>query len=215
MKNILIFNPKLNVRVPLALGTALLIVSVATGCGGGGGGSSSPTPNPTPSGTPGGFDGTYTPVYTPADAVAADGKAPTGTLRVVGGRGTGQTTFYLQTSVVSAVQTAIDNGLRNAGFAGDIPNNQVPSNIRFDYVKDLDSNGKVVFTSSKNVSVCGVAQLTLDSTIPPTGNGQATYTITFPPRLTLRIRGTNQQLPPERGNCNNLPNRIGTVVFER
>ena len=203
---------KFDNRALLSAVSGIIVLSLVGGCGGGGGGSSTPT-TPTP------FDATYNPVFTPNDAVPSDGKAPTGTLRVVNGRATGTATFFLQTSVVTRVQSLIDKGLNDNGVGSDIPNNQVPANIQFDFSKNLDSSGKVVLTSTESVKVCGSATLTIDSTLSANGSGIATYRITFPPRLTLKIRGRDFPLNPPEGTppltCNNLPNRIGTVTLTR
>lgn len=200
---------KSNVLAVLAVGSGLGLLG---GCGGGsGGGIATPTPTPAPTTA---FDATYQPRVTPSDRIPGDGQAPTTTLTVLNGIGTSQFTFFLQPSVVTQVQAAIDSGLTSAGFASAIPNNQVPSNIPFSTTGRVDGNGRVVFTSTRDVSVCGTATLTLDTTLPRTSGAmsQGNYNITFPNNLTIRVSGRSVAV---EGTCNNLPLRTGTVEFTR
>ena len=210
-----LFENKLSL---LGAGVSLAAITLLTGCGGGGGGSSTPTPTATPSP----LDASYNATYTPSTAIPADGQAPTGNLTLARGRGTLQTTFYIQPSVVTSVQAAIDAGLRsqNVGFAS--PDNQVPSTIVFSGSSRLDSSGKLVLTTTKSVSVCGTATLTIDPTFSSNGtssSGTGNYQITFPPNLVAKIRG--QEFPIRTTpsgtvlTCNNLPLRTGTVTFTR
>lgn len=200
---------KCNVFSVVAVGSCLGGLSLLGGCGGGGSGAG------TPSGTPSPFDGTYSAAVTPTGTLASDAQAPTATLSVLNGRATSQFNFFLQPSVVSAVQQAINTGLTDAGFASAIPDNQAPANIQFSGNGQLDGNGRLMLTSIRDVSVCGRATLTLDSTLSSAAGatgGQGTYNITFPDNLTIRISGRNISVG---GTCNNLPLRAGTVVFTR
>lgn len=192
-------------------------LSVMFGCGvivllqGCGGGSSSPSvPTPTVA-TP--FDASYRATFVPSDSLPADAQAPTGSIQVVKGKASLQTTFYLQPTVVKAVQKAIDDGLTNAGYPSAIRSNQVPSTIAFTGTGLLDSNGKVVLTSRKDVDICGRATLTVDPTFVVNANGQksgtANYQISFPNNLTISLRGNREV----SGTCNNLPLRTGTVTL--
>lgn len=195
----------------LSLGTILGATALLTGCGGGGSSSPRPTAVPSP------FDASYIGNFTPADAIPTDGKAPIGVLNITGGKATFQTTFFLQPSVVSAVQKAIDDGLNNAGFGSAIPDNQVPQSIAFAGSGQLDGNAKVVLISKKSVDVCGTATLTISPNFAsnvgfPAGSGSGSYEITFPDSLTIKVRGRTGTV---NGTCNNLPLRKGTVVYTR
>lgn len=188
---------------------ATSVLALLNGCGGGGSSSPSLPTAPTP------YDAAYATNFVPSSRIPPDGNAPTGSISILNGRASLQTTYFLQTSVVKAVQTAIDNGLTNAGYAGAIVDNQVPSNIDFTGTALLDGSGKLVLTSRKKVDICGTATLTIDSTFTSNAsgqNGQGNYKITFPDQLTLRVRGRNVE---RSGSCNNLPLREGTVSFTR
>ncbi len=194
----------------LGLGTTLIAVAFVAGCGGGGGGSSSPSVPPAPSP----FDTSYNAIYTPMDVIPTDGQAPTGSLTITGGRASLQTTFFLQKSVVDAVQAAINKGLTDAGYVRAIPNNQVPSSIAFTGSGQVDGNGKLVLTAKKTVNICGEATLTIDPTFASNGttsSGAGTYQITFPNNLVIELSGKR----PVAGTCNNLPLRSGSVTFGR
>ena len=187
------------------------------GCGGGGGSSSGG-----PSGTPSPFDGTYAATVVPSTTpIPSDAQAPSHSLVITNGRANGQFTFFLQPSVVSAVQAAVNKGLTDAGYADEIRNNQVPASITFAPSGQVDGSGKVILsqtlTSRASVSLCGSARLTLDSTLIPntTGGvaaGQGTYNIQFADKLEGRVRG--RQFDVE-GTCNNLPLRAGTVSYRK
>lgn len=203
----------------LALGTALSATALIAGCGGGGGSSPSPTATPAP---PSPFDATYNAAFTSSGQIPTDGKPPSGSLTISGGRASLQTTFYLQPSVVSAVQAAIDQGLRDNNVGSEIPKNQVPADISFTASGQLDGSGKVVLTSKQTVSICGTATLTVDPTFTSNGTtsgGTGTYQITFPNNLVAKVRGQSVEIFRDRnGNpltCNNLPLRTGTVAFTR
>lgn len=201
----------------LPLGATLTTLMFLSGCGGGGGGGNSPEPTPLPSP----LNATYRATFTPTGTIPSDGKAPTGTSVVAGNRVTFQTTYYLQPSVVTAVQAAIDKGLRDNNVGSAIGDNQVPANISFAGSGQLDSNGKVVFTSKKSVDICGTATLTISPTFTIDGttpSGQGTYEVTFPNQLTVRVSGRDYHPEPTTGGvvftCNNLPLRSGTVTFK-
>lgn len=191
----------------LGLGTTLCVVALMAGCGGGGSSPSVPqVPSP--------FDASYNATYTPADVIPADGQAPTGALTITNGRASVQTTFFLQKSVVDAVQVAVNKGLTDAGFARAIPNNQVPSSIAFTGSGQVDGSGKLVLTARETVDICGAATLTIDPTFTSNGaafTGAGSYNITFPNNLTIELNGKR----PVAGTCNNLPLRSGTVTFTR
>ncbi len=203
-------NLKSNVLSVLAVGSCLGLLG---GCGGGGNGSGVGTPTPTPAPNTS-FDATYQARVTPSDPIPGDGQAPTTTLTVLNGIATTQFTFFLQPSVVTQVQAAIDAGLTSAGFASAISANQAPANIPFSTTGRVDDNGRVVFTSTRDVSVCGPATLTLDTTLPSASGAtsQGNYNISFRNNLTIRVSGRDVAV---EGTCNNLPLRSGTVEFTR
>ena len=203
-------------RFPLPfLGATLSAVALVSGCGGGGGGSTAPVvPSP--------FDAAYKATFKPSNTIPADGQAPSGSLEVVGGKASLQARFFLQPSVVTAVQKAIDDGLRSNNVGGSIPDNQVPQNIAFAGSGQLDGNGKVVLTSRRSVDICGSANLTIDPTFTAKGTstlGTGTYQITFPNTITVVVRGQKFSPKPQTGGvpftCNNLPLRSGSVTFTR
>lgn len=200
---------KCNLVSLLAVGSCLGLMG---GCGGGNG-SGINTPNP--SGTPSSFDGIYQARVTPTDAVPGDGQAPGVNLSVQNGTATTQFTFFLQPSVVTQVQAAIDSGLTSAGFASAISDNQVPTSIEFAATGQVDGSGRAIFAATRDVSVCGTATLALDSTLSSTAGteaGTGNYNLSFPDNLTLRVRGRSVAV---EGTCNNLPLRAGTIAFSR
>lgn len=204
-------HPPPTVAFLLCFSTILSAPLLLSGCGGGSGGNS---PSPTP-GPPSPFDASYNAIYTPSKAIPADGQTPTGSLNVIGGRATLRTTFFLQQSVVDAVQKAINNGLNNAGQGGAILDNQVPQSIAFSGTGQLDASGKLVLIAKKSVDVCGTATLTIDPSFTASGNtssGTGSYQITFPSDLTLQVRGRKVSVS---GTCNNLPLRSGAVAFTK
>jgi len=205
---------KSNVFSVLAVGSFLGGAGLMSGCGGGSDNGSAIGSGTGTSSAGTTFDGTYQARLTPSDAVPADGQVPNATLSVAGGRATSQFTFFLQPSVVSQVQAAINTGLTDAGFAGAISNNIVPASISFNATSRVDGSGRVVFTSEQDVNVCGRATLTLDTSLPNTAgaSGQGTYNIAFPNTLIIRAGGQNNRV---EGTCNNLPLRAGTVVVTR
>ncbi len=192
----------------LSLASILGVVALQ-GCGGGGGGSSTPSIPKAPSP----FDASYNATFVPSVAIPSDGQAPTGSIKVLNGRASLQTTFYLQPTVVTDVQKAIDAGLRDAGYAAAIPDNQVPATINFTATGLLDGSGKVILKSTKDVDICGRATLTLNPTFASGATGTtaaANYEITFPNNLFIELRGKREI----SGTCNNLPLRAGTVTFK-
>ncbi len=201
-----------NVFSALSLTATLAASVILSGCGGGGGGGNS-TPRATPIPSP--FDASYRARFTPTDAIPADGQAPTGNLSIVGSRASLQATFFLQDSVVAAVQKVIDDGLRANNVGSAIPDNQAPVSILFNGSGQLDGSGKLVLTSRKTVDVCGTAILTIDPTFTSDGtttSGVGTYQITFPNTLTIVVRGRTFN---PAGTCNNLPLRSGTLNLIR
>ena len=203
MSHLFKHKPFFIVAVGACLGSLSLV-----GCGGGSSTSSM--------GTTTAFDGNYRGTATPTDALPSDAQAPTASLNILNGRANTQFTFFLQPSVVSQVQQAINTNLTNFGYASAIPNNQVPASIPFSGTTQVDGSGRTVLTTRTDVSICGRAVLTLDSTFSNasgTSVGRGTYTITFPDHLIARISGTNVDV--KEGTCNNLPLRAGTVTFNR
>lgn len=200
----------LNIHFPLkSLVPAFGVIAFLQGCGGGGTSSPSLPTVPTP------YDAAYAATFVPSSPVPPDGNAPTGSINILNGRASLQTTYFLQPSVVKAVQSAIDRGLTDAGYAGATVDNQVPSSIDFTGTGILDSSGKVVLTSRKKVNICGTATLTIDSAFTNNAgkqSGQGNYKITFPNNLTIEVRGRKIE---RSGSCNNLPLREGTVSFTR
>ncbi len=207
--------------------TTCLFLSAATlgglallaGCGGGSGNGNS---TPSVTATPSPFSATYNATYVPSATIPKDGQAPTGALTISGSKGTLQTTYYLQPSVVTAVQTAINNALTGAGYSSAISDNQLPQNIAFTGSGQIDSNGKVTLTAKKSIDICGTATLTVDPTFTTDGtttSGTGTYQITFPNNLVARVRGREVEIKDDgKGNvltCNNLPLRSGTVTFTK
>jgi hypothetical protein len=189
--------------------------SLLSGCGGGGSGGSS-----NGGGTPSPIDGTYAATTDPTDEVPSDGRAPTSSLVVTNGRGRAQFTYYLQPSVVAAVQAAVDKGLTDAGFAGDILNNQVPASITFNAIGQVDGSGKLILTQSTSsrrvVGICGTARLTIDSTFANTGTsvaGQGSYNVLFANKLQVRVRGRSESI--DGATCNDLPLNEGTIAFTK
>ena len=199
-------------KTPLRLKNLVLTIGAMTllhGCGGGGSSSPSLPTVPTP------YDASYTANFVPSSRIPSGGNAPTGSISILNGRAALQTTYFLQSSVVKAVQAAIDNGLTNAGYAGAIADNQVPSNINFTGTGILDGSGKVVLTSREKVNICGTATLTIDSNFTNGASGQSgqgNYKVTFSDHLTLVVKGRKVD---RSGSCNNLPLREGTVSFTR
>lgn len=195
----------------LSTGTIAAAIALLTGCGGGGGGSSTPSPTAIPSP----FDASYNATFTPSAAIPSDGRGPTGSLKVSGGKAALQTTFYIQPSVVTGVQNRINEVLNARGYGFAIGDNQFPSNITFSNVGQLDSSGKVVLTSRNIVNVCGPATLVVTPTFTQSGATTAatgTYQLTFEGNAIIKVRGRTGDAGY---SCNNLPLRTGTVLFTR
>jgi hypothetical protein len=194
----------------LALGSLAGAIALVSGCGGGGGGGGSNTPS-----NPGPFDDTYNVTYLPSDAIASDAKAPTGTLVVNRGRANASFTYYVRPAAIARYQPQIDAALTKFGVAGDIRNNQIPTSITFNATKNVDSNGKLVFTANRDVVVCGSTTLTVDATFAETGGAAGKYKIDFPDHFTVRARGVKQAVAAKEGSCQPLPNTAGVASFVR